>query len=157
MKIVFLVIGKTSERYLSEGMAQFESRLKHYSPFETIVVPDIKGGGKRTTEVLKELEFEAFRKHFQPGDWMVLLDEKGKRYTSRGFAQQMQKWMNAGPKRLVFIVGGAFGFSPKMYEKANGLLSMSEMTTSHQLIRVVFLEQIYRAFTILNNEPYHND
>ena len=88
---------------------------------------------------------------------MVLLDEKGKRYTSRGFAQQMQKWMNAGPKRLVFIVGGAFGFSPKMYEKANGLLSMSEMTTSHQLIRVVFLEQIYRAFTILNNEPYHND
>ena len=157
MKIVFLVIGKTSERYLSEGMAQFEGRLKHYLPYETVVVPDVKGGGKRPAETLKELEYEAFQKHFQAGDWIVLLDEKGKRHNSRGFAQQLQKWMNGGPKRLVFVVGGAFGFSPGMYEKAKGMLSMSEMTTSHQLIRIVFLEQLYRAFTILNNEPYHND
>ncbi|MDG1054977.1 MAG: 23S rRNA (pseudouridine(1915)-N(3))-methyltransferase RlmH [Schleiferiaceae bacterium] len=157
MKIVFLVIGKTSERYLSDGMAQFEGRLKHYSPYETIVVSDVKSGGKRSAEVVKELESQAFQKYFQGGDWIILLDEKGKRYHSRGFAQELQKWMNGGPKRLVFVVGGAFGFSRAMYERANGMLSMSEMTTSHQLIRVVFLEQLYRAFTILNNEPYHND
>ena len=157
MKIVFLVIGKTSERYLSEGMAQFEGRLKHYSPYEIIVVLDVQVRGKRSAEVVKQFESEAFEKHFQAGDWVVLLDEKGKRYHSRGFAQQLQKWMNGGPKRLVFVVGGAFGFSRDLYERANAMLSMSEMTTSHQLIRVVFLEQLYRAFTILNNEPYHND
>jgi 23S rRNA (pseudouridine1915-N3)-methyltransferase len=157
MKMVFLVIGKTSERYLSEGMAQFEGRLKHYSPYETIVVPDIKAAGKRSAEVVKDLESQAFQKHFQAGDWIILLDEKGKQYHSRAFAQQLQKWMNGGPKRLVFVIGGAFGFSRGMYERANAMLSMSEMTTSHQLIRVVFLEQLYRAFTILNNEPYHND
>ncbi|MCH1534391.1 MAG: 23S rRNA (pseudouridine(1915)-N(3))-methyltransferase RlmH [Schleiferiaceae bacterium] len=157
MKIVFLVIGKTSERYLTEGMAQYEGRLKHYLPYETIVVPDVKGGGKRSSEALKELEYQSFQKQLQPGDWVVLLDEKGKGHTSRGFAQQLQKWMNGGPKRLVFIVGGAYGFSQGMYDKAQGMLSMSAMTTSHQLIRVVFLEQLYRAFTILNNEPYHND
>ena len=121
------------------------------------VVPDVKVRGKRSAEVVKQFESEAFQKHFQAGDWVVLLDEKGKRYHSRGFAQQLQKWMNGGPKRLVFVVGGAFGFSPDLYERANAMLSMSEMTTSHQLIRVVFLEQLYRAFTILNNEPYHND
>ncbi|MEY2962902.1 MAG: hypothetical protein RL754_163 [Bacteroidota bacterium] len=157
MKIVFAVIGKTSERYLEEGMAQFQNRLGHYTRYETLIVPDIKGGGKLTPEALKDAEGKAFQKHLQPGDWVVLLDEKGKMHDSRSFANQMQKWMNAGPKRLVFIVGGAFGFSPEMYALAQAKLSMSPMTTSHQLIRVVFLEQLYRAFTILNNEPYHND
>lgn len=157
MKIVFLVIGKTSERFIADGMSLFESRLKHYSGYETVVVPDVKGGGKLSSEALKEAEGQLFLKHIKPGDKMILLDEKGKTFTSRGFADQLQKWMNAGPKRLVFVVGGAFGFSAEMYAKAEGKLSMSSMTTSHQLIRVVFLEQLYRAFTIINNEPYHND
>ena len=92
-----------------------------------------------------------------PGDRLILLDENGKQYSSRDFASQVQKWMNSGPKRLVFVVGGAFGFSAEMYAIAEGKLSLSPMTTSHQLVRVLFLEQLYRAFTILNNEPYHND
>ena len=157
MKIVFLVIGKTSEPWIQEGMSLFQSRLKHYSKSEITVVPDIKGGGKLSPEALKIAEGQAFQKNLQPGDHVVLLDEKGKTYTSRAFSVQMQKWMNAGPKRLVFVVGGAFGFSEEMYSLAQSKLSMSSMTTSHQLIRVLFLEQLYRAFTILNNEPYHND
>lgn len=157
MKIVFLVIGKTSERFIQDGMALFESRLKHYAKTEVTTVPDVKGGGKLTSDALKSAEGLAFKKHIQPGDYLVLLDENGKTYTSRGFATQVQKWMNAGPKRLVFVVGGAFGFSPEMYALAQAKLSMSAMTTSHQLIRVLFLEQLYRAYTILNNEPYHND
>lgn len=138
-------------------MDAYEGRLKHYAKFETVVVPDVKGGGKLAPGPLKEAEAAAFEKFFQPGDAIVLLDENGKSYDSRGFAGQLQKWMNAGPKRLVFVVGGAFGFAPATYERAQAKLSMSPMTTSHQLIRVVFLEQLYRAFTILNNEPYHND
>jgi len=157
MKIVFLVIGKTSERFIADGMSIYERRLGHYGSYETVVVPDVKGGGKLSSEALKQAEGALFLKQLKAGDTIVLLDEKGKNYDSRGFATQMQKWMNAGPKRLVFVVGGAFGFSPELYAKAHSKLSMSAMTTSHQLIRVVFLEQLYRAFTIMNNEPYHND
>lgn len=157
MKIVFLVIGKTSERFISDGMTMFTNRIGHYCQYETVIVGDIKGGGKLSKEALKQAEGAAFLKQIKPGDTVVLLDENGKTYDSRGFANQMQKWMNAGPKRLVFVVGGAFGFSQEMYAAAQGKLSMSKMTTSHQLIRVIFLEQLYRAFTIINNEPYHND
>ena len=157
MKIVFLVIGKTSERFIADGMSMFESRLGHYGSYQTVIVPDVKGGGKLSKEALKQAEGQLFLKQIKPGDTVVLLDENGKTYDSRGFAKQMQKWMNAGPKRLVFVVGGAFGFSPELYAKADSKLSMSAMTTSHQLIRVVFLEQLYRGFTIINNEPYHND
>jgi len=157
MKIVLTVIGKTSEPFITEGFQLFVRRLKHYIPFEYFELPDVKGGGKLSPQALKTAESEVFLKFFQPGDIIVLLDENGKEYHSRGFAAQMQKWMNAGPKRLVFVVGGAFGFSERMYAVAQSKLSMSKMTTSHQLIRVVFLEQLYRSMTILNNEPYHND
>jgi 23S rRNA (pseudouridine1915-N3)-methyltransferase len=157
MKIVFLIIGKTSERFISDGMSMFESRLRYYGKYETLVVPDVKGGGKMNSDTLKIEEGRAFQKHLLPGDRLILLDENGKQYSSRDFASQVQKWMNSGPKRLVFVVGGAFGFSAEMYAIAEGKLSLSPMTTSHQLVRVLFLEQLYRAFTILNNEPYHND
>lgn len=157
MKIVFTVIGKTSEPFLREGAQLFAGRLKHYISFEYAELPDVKGGGKLSPQALKEAEADVFLKFFQPGDTIVLLDEKGKEYHSRGFATQLQKWMNAGPKRLVFVVGGAFGFSDRIHAAAQSKLSMSKMTTSHQLIRVVFLEQLYRGMTILNNEPYHND
>lgn len=108
-------------------------------------------------EALKEAEAAVYEKYIESTDTVVLLDENGKEYHSRGFANQIQKWRNAGPKRLVFIVGGAFGFAPSMYARANAQVSMSKMTTSHQLIRVIFLEQLYRAMTILRGEPYHND
>ena len=157
MKIVFLVIGKTSERFILDGMSIFESRLRHYGKYETFVMPDIKGGAKMSSDALKIEEGRAFKKYLLPGDRLILLDEKGKQYSSRDFAGQVQKWMNSGPKRLVFVVGGAFGFSAEMHGIAEGKLSLSSMTTSHQLVRVLFLEQLYRAFTILNHEPYHNE
>ncbi|MGB1112019.1 MAG: 23S rRNA (pseudouridine(1915)-N(3))-methyltransferase RlmH [Schleiferiaceae bacterium] len=157
MKIVFLVIGKTSERWIEDGMNVFLKRLKHYQKTEFHVLPDVKGGGKMTAEALKEAEALVYEKYIESTDTVVLLDENGKEYHSRGFANQIQKWRNAGPKRLVFIVGGAFGFAPSMHARANAQVSMSKMTTSHQLIRVIFLEQLYRAMTILRGEPYHND
>ncbi|MBA4737931.1 MAG: 23S rRNA (pseudouridine(1915)-N(3))-methyltransferase RlmH [Cryomorphaceae bacterium] len=157
MKIVFLVIGKTSERWIEDGMNVFFKRLKHYQKTEFHALPDVKGGGKMTPEALKEAEAAVYEKFIESTDTVVLLDENGKEYHSRGFANQIQKWRNAGPKRLVFIVGGAFGFAPSMYERSNAQVSMSKMTTSHQLIRVIFLEQLYRAMTILRGEPYHND
>jgi 23S rRNA (pseudouridine1915-N3)-methyltransferase len=157
MKIVFLVIGKTSERWIEDGMNVFQKRLKHYQKTEFHALPDVKGGGKMSPEALKEAEAAVYEKYIESTDTVVLLDENGKEYNSRGFANQIQKWRNAGPKRLVFIVGGAFGFAPSMYARANAQVSMSKMTTSHQLIRVIFLEQLYRAMTILRGEPYHND
>ena len=157
MKIVFLVIGKTSERWIEDGMNVFLNRLKHYQKTEFHALPDVKGGGKMSPEALKEAEAAVYEKYIESTDTVVLLDENGKEYHSRGFANQIQKWRNAGPKRLVFIVGGAFGFAPSMYARANAQVSMSKMTTSHQLIRVIFLEQLYRAMTILRGEPYHND
>ena len=138
-------------------MNVFLKRLKHYQKTEFHVLPDVKGGGKMTAEALKEAEATVYEKYIESTDTVVLLDENGKEYHSRGFANQIQKWRNAGPKRLVFIVGGAFGFAPSMYARANAQVSMSKMTTSHQLIRVIFLEQLYRAMTILRGEPYHND
>ena len=142
---------------LGKGSNYLLGAPKHYISLEYAELSDVKGGGKLSPHALKEAEAEVFLKFFQPGDAIVLLDEKGKEYHSRGFAAQIQKWMNAGPKRLVFVVGGAFGFSERLYTAAQSKLSMSKMTTSHQLIRVVFLEQLYRGMTLLNNEPYHND
>ncbi len=138
-------------------MNMFLKRIKHYQKTEFRALTDVKGGGKMSAEALKEAEAAVFEKYLEPTDTVVLLDEKGKEYSSRGFANQIQKWRNAGPKRLVFIVGGAFGFPPSMYARANAQVSMSKMTTSHQLIRIIFLEQLYRAMTILRGEPYHND
>lgn len=157
MKIVFLVIGKTSERWLKEGIELYLKRLQHYQDTSLIILPPVKGGGKILPDILKEEEAQVFQKFIAPSDFIVLLDEKGQQYDSRGFANQIQKWRNSGPKRLVFLVGGAFGFSSSLFTRANAVLSMSSMTTSHQLIRIVFLEQLYRVMTILRGEPYHND
>lgn len=157
MKIVFLVIGKTSERWLKEGIEVYLKRLQHYQDTAIIVLPEVKGGGKMNPDILKKAEAQVFQKFIAPSDFVVLLDEKGHQYDSRGFANQIQKWRNLGPKKLVFVVGGAFGFSPTLFNRANAVLSMSTMTTSHQLIRIIFLEQLYRAMTILRGESYHND
>ena len=156
MKIVFLVIGKTSERWIEEGMGVFLKRLQHYQKTEFHALPDVKGGGKMSPTALKEAE-ASVSELLRTCRLGRFIDENGKEYGSREFANQIQKWRNAGPKRLIFIVGGAFGFAPSMYQVAKAKLSMSKMTTSHQLIRVIFLEQLYRAMTILRGEPYHND
>ena len=157
MKIKLLVIGKTDDRYIAEGVKKYLGRMKHYIPFEYTELPDIKNSKNLTQERQKILEGELLLKNIQPGDHVVLLDEKGKNFTSREFASYIEKRMISGIKRVVFIIGGPFGFSDDIYSVANDKISLSKMTFSHQLVRVIFFEQIYRAMTIIRNEPYHHD
>jgi len=157
MKILFLCVGATNESYLKEGCQIFENRLKHYIPTKTEVIPDLKKGNKLPVSERKKKEGDLILKALHPGDHLILLDEKGKEFNSRAFSNFLQKKMLTGIKRLVFVVGGAFGFSDEVYAKANGKISLSQMTFSHQMIRLFFLEQVYRACTIMKNEPYHND
>jgi len=157
MKIKLLVIGKTDDKYLSEGIKKYYSRLKHYLTFEYTELPDIKNSKNLTQERQKILEGELLLKNIQPGDQVVLLDERGKNFTSREFASYIEKRMLSGIKRVVFIIGGPFGFSDDIYSVANDNISLSKMTFSHQLVRLIFFEQIYRAMTIIRNEPYHHD
>lgn len=157
MKIKLLVIGKTDDKYLTEGIKKYHSRLKHYLTFEYTELPDIKNSKNLTQERQKILEGELLLKNIQPGDQVVLLDERGKNFTSREFASYIEKRMLSGIKRVVFIIGGPFGFSDDIYSVANDNISLSKMTFSHQLVRLIFFEQIYRAMTIIRNEPYHHD
>lgn len=157
MKIVLLAIGKTDARYFAEGIEEYRKRLEHYIPFEIQLIPDLKNTKNLSVEQQKEKEGELILKALQGGDYLVLLDDKGKEYTSLRFAEYMQKKANAVSKRLVFIIGGPYGFSQAVYDKANEKLTLSRMTFSHQMIRLIFVEQLYRAMTILNNEPYHHE
>ncbi|MBI9035925.1 MAG: 23S rRNA (pseudouridine(1915)-N(3))-methyltransferase RlmH [Bacteroidales bacterium] len=157
MKITFILNGKTEDKYLIDGCSIFEKRLKHYISFEQIVIPALKKAKNLSPDQFKAKEAELMMKHIKTDDVVVLLDEHGKEYTSVGFSDYLQKQMNAGIKNLVFIVGGPFGFDEQLRSRANHMLSISKMTFSHQMIRLFFLEQIYRAFTILKNEPYHNE
>lgn len=157
MKVKLLVVGQTNMKFVEQGFDEFASRLKHYTDFEFLVIPNPKNSGKLEPAELKNKEAESVLAKFHSSDFVVLLDEKGNEYTSIEFSAFLQKRMNSGVKNLVFVVGGAFGFSEKMYERANSKLSLSKMTFSHQLIRLIFAEQLYRAFTILRNEKYHNE
>ncbi len=157
MKIVLLGIGKTDESYLTTGCDIYQNRLKHYFKTEIQFIPDLKKSKGLSTEERCKKEGEELLNQLQPADTVILLDEKGLEFTSRKFAQFIQKQANTGTKRTVFVIGGAFGFSEAVYERANYKLALSKMTFSHQMIRLFFLEQLYRACTILNNEPYHND
>ncbi len=156
MKILFLVIGKTNPAYLLTGTGLYEQRLRHYANFEMEIVADIKNAASMSHSKLKELEARAFLKRIAVNDFVVLLDEKGSLLTSVAFATELGRWDRNSGRRLVFIIGGAFGFDNSLRERANYQLSLSPMTFSHQLARVIFLEQLYRAFTILKGEPYHN-
>lgn len=156
MKIELWAIGKTSERYLEEGMAIYQKRLEHYLKFELSIIPDIKNAGKLGGERLKAQEAQAVQQRLRPGDFLVLLDENGKQYSSEGFAEFMNHKLQLSYKRLVFLIGGAYGFAPELRQQAGQALSLSRMTFSHQMARLFFLEQLYRAMAILNNEPYHN-
>ena len=157
MKIVLLTIGKTSEKYLIEGIAQYQKRLKHYTKFEMLEIPNLKNAKNFSNAEIIKKEGELILKKLQNSDHLVLLDDKGKDFTSPKYAQKLQQWMLSGKKRVVFVVGGAYGFSEQVYKRGNEKISLSKMTFSHQMVRLFFVEQLYRAFTILNNEPYHHE
>ena len=157
MKILFVVIGKTDESYLETGIVKYIKRLEHYIPFEMKVIPDIKNRKTLTEDQQKKAEGDLILSQLNPGDDLILLDEKGKTFTSVMFSQWIEKQMNAGSKRIVFVVGGPYGFSKDVYDKAKFKISLSEMTFSHQMVRTIFAEQLYRAFTIIKGEPYHHE
>ena len=157
MKIKLIAIGKTDEKFLEEGIEKYLKRLKHYHPFEFIIIPDIKQGGKLQAEQLKEAEGKLILQKVQEGDFLILLDDKGKHYSSPEFAAFLQKKLNTVTTNLIFVIGGAFGFSAEVYQRANDKLSLSKMTFSHQMVRLFFTEQLYRGFTILRGEKYHHE
>ena len=156
MKIKLLVIGKTDDKNLQVLIQKYEKRLKHYIKFDLEIIPDVKNINKISEKDQKEKEGQLLLKKIVPGDQLWLLDEKGEMFRSVEFSRFLQKKMNAGYKRLVFAVGGPYGFSQEVYSRANEKLSLSKMTFSHQMVRLFFVEQLYRAFTILRNEPYHH-
>lgn len=157
MKVAFVVIGKTDVSYFQDAINEYKNRLSHYLPFEMIVIPDLKNVRNLSESQQKEKEGELILKTLQPGDYIVLLDEHGKGFSSLQFSSYMEKKMHNVSKRLVFVVGGPYGFSEQVYKAAAEKISLSKMTFSHQMIRVIFIEQLYRAMTILNNEPYHHE
>jgi 23S rRNA (pseudouridine1915-N3)-methyltransferase len=157
MKIVLLVVGKTNEKYLLDGISEYQNRLKFYIPFQLEVIPELKNTKNLSFQLQKEKSSELILQSLQESDDVILLDEHGKEYTSVKFARFMEQKMSASPKRLVFVIGGPYGFSEKLYERATGKLSVSQMTFSHQMIRLIFIEQLYRAMTIIKGEPYHHE
>ena len=155
MKITLIAIGKTEEAYLQQGESIYLQRLKHYVPFEYKVLPALKKSKGLSHDQIKTEEGKLLLQQFQPGDQVILLDEQGKEYSSPRWAQFLQKQMNAGHRNLVFVIGGPFGFSPAVYQRANGKVALSQMTFSHQMVRLFFVEQLYRGFSILRGEKYH--
>jgi Uncharacterized conserved protein len=157
MKICLLVIGKTDEAYLQKGIELFHKRIPHYIPFELKIIPDVKNAKNLSEDQQKEKEGELILQQIAGSDELFLLDENGEEFTSIKFARFLEKKMVAGLKRLVFVIGGPYGFSASVYSKAVGKVSLSKMTFSHQMVRLIFLEQLYRAMTILKGEPYHHE
>ncbi len=156
MRITLLLIGKTEDGWLQSGLKVYSQRLQHYVRFDIIEVSPPKNTKQLNSRQLKEVEGKLILKYAESADQLILLDERGKSFTSEGFSSWLQKLMNGGTRHLMFVVGGAFGFSDEVYAAANDKLALSEMTFSHQMVRLFFAEQLYRAFTILRNEPYHN-
>ena len=157
MKIKLLVIGKTNENYLIEGEKVYEKRLSHYCKFSELIIPDIKNGAKFTKNELRIKEGKLIISKLNNGDEVILLDEKGKQYSSIEFSNFISNTVMVRTKSLVFIIGGAFGFSKEVYTRADSKMSLSKMTFSHQMVRMIYKEQLYRAFTITNGEKYHNE
>lgn len=157
MKIALIVIGKTDAGYFVEAINEYRNRLVHYIPFEMEMIPDIRNVRNLSELQQKEKEGDLILKALQAGDYLVLLDEKGKEFTSLQFSAYIEKKMHAVSRRLVFVIGGPYGFSEAVYKAAAEKISLSKMTFSHQMIRLFFVEQLYRAMTILNHEPYHHE
>ena len=156
MNIKLLAVGKTDNPALQQLIDMYEKRLSYYINFELQLLPDIKNSKSLSEEQQKAKEGELILGNVAWSHHLILLDERGKEFTSVAFADELQKKMNAGIKQLTFVIGGPYGFSKEVYDRANGKLSLSKLTFSHQMIRLFFVEQLYRAFTILRNEPYHH-
>lgn len=156
MKIKLIVIGKTDQDYLKQGIEQYEQRIKKYLPFELIVVPAPKNINSLSIQEQKNKEGELLIKYISKDDKPVLLDENGSQHTSVEFSRYLQKCMNSGVKNLTFIVGGPYGFSEEVYERTKEKIALSKMTFSHQMVRLFFSEQLYRALTIIKGERYHH-
>lgn len=157
MKVTLVVIGKTNGKFLIEGIEEYTKRLSYYIPFNIIYLPDVKNNKKLSEEQQKTHEGNTILGELDKSDYVVLLDEHGKEFTSMEFSKYIEKKMSSVPKRLVFVVGGPYGFSQDVKERANEKISLSKMTFSHEMIRLIFTEQLYRAMTIINNEPYHHE
>ena len=156
MKIKLLAIGKTDNSALQSLIDDYVKRLSFYIKFELDIIADIKNVKNLSESQQKEKEGELILSKISPIDHLILLDENGKSFSSVSFSEELQKKMNSGIKTLVFVIGGPYGFSDQVYAKANGKISLSQMTFSHQMVRLFFIEQVYRGFTILKNEPYHH-
>ncbi|MBQ0029358.1 MAG: 23S rRNA (pseudouridine(1915)-N(3))-methyltransferase RlmH [Paludibacteraceae bacterium] len=157
MKVLLLTVGKTNEINFINAISDYQKRLKFYIPFEIQELPELKNTKSLSESQQKTLEGEAILAALDASDQVVLLDDKGKDFTSMQFADYMQRNMASGAKRLIFVVGGPYGFSDAVYARANGKVSLSKMTFSHQMVRLIFVEQLYRAMTILRGEPYHHE
>ena len=157
MKISLVVIGKTNGKLLIDGINEYTKRLSFYIPFNIVYLPDIKNNKKLSFEQQKTQEGAILLGEIDKSDYVVLLDEHGKEFTSIEFSRYIEKKMTTVSKRLVFVVGGPYGFSNEVKERANEKISLSKMTFSHEMIRLIFTEQLYRAMTIINNEPYHHE
>lgn len=157
MKIELAVIGKTSIGYLKQGIDEYIKRLKHYVPFEIKYIDDIKNTKNISEDQQKRTEGAKILSLLDKSDFVVLLDEHGKEYTSVQYSSYIQKRMLSGVKKVVFVIGGPYGFSQEVYDRANDKISFSKMTFNHEMIRLIFTEQLYRAYTIINHEPYHHE
>ena len=157
MNVKLLTVGETVIPWVKEGLELYSSRLRHYIPFTVVEIPELKKVSALSVEQIKEKEGALILKQVSPQDTLILLDEKGREFRSMEFADWFQKQMAGGARNLVFLIGGAYGFSKEVYERANGKVSLSKMTFSHQMVRTVFAEQLYRACTILRGEPYHHE
>jgi len=157
MKIALLLTGKTDKDWVKQGLDIYVSRLKHYIPFGIIEIPELKNVSSLSKDQIKIREGELILKNIRPSDDVILLDEKGKQYTSMEFSKYLQDKISYVGRDMVFVIGGAYGFSDEVYRRADSKISLSNMTFSHQMVRAIFAEQIYRAFTIMKGEPYHHE
>ncbi|MDP4683190.1 MAG: 23S rRNA (pseudouridine(1915)-N(3))-methyltransferase RlmH [Crocinitomicaceae bacterium] len=157
MKVKLICIGKTGKKFLEDGENEYMQRVKHYVQIERVEIPDLKNARKLTFEQIKQMEGKEILSKLGSGEQLILLDERGSLLSSVEFSNFVQQRFNAGGKALVFVIGGAYGFSPEVYDAAQGKISLSKMTFSHQMIRMIFFEQLYRAMTILKGEPYHHE
>lgn len=157
MKITLLTVGRTDRDWVRQGLDIYVSRLKHYVPFSLTEIPELKNVSALSKDQIKSKEGELILKNIRPTDDLILLDEHGKEYTSVELAKVIQEKISYTGKDMVFVIGGAYGFSPEVYSRANSKISLSRMTFSHQMVRAIFAEQLYRAFTIMKGEPYHHE
>lgn len=157
MNIDLVVVGKTDSKEVAALVEMYAKRLSHYCRFSVVTIADVKNTRNMTPSRQKQLEGEAILRDVTDGDYLVLMDERGRQFSSMEYAEWLQKRMLSGQKRLVLVIGGPYGFSDDVYRRSNDKISLSRMTFSHQIVRAIFAEQLYRAFTILNNEPYHHE